>query len=502
MKKYYSTMAIAILLTLFSQQVLAQESTQPERSFVDVEAFTGVEVGNFFKVILSQGESSRVEIKAAAKDKENISFDVSNNVLIIKNKGIKEPDNFALYITLKELSFLKASGASFIKGSTAFKGDKLHIEGSGASEIELELRYSAITTEASGATNMTLKGWANELNANVSGAANFKAPYLEANTINVDASGASKAILFNAENFSSEVSGMATVVKGEEGLAGSEQEDYTTSGQDVKVVEDGNKTKVKIGNMDIEIIEGEETEVYVGNSKIKIDKDGNIDLGKKKRKKKKRSNFNGHFRGIDVGYNGMLFEKTDDLRYKRFHTGLALIPHKSLQVNLNLFEKSYNLIDNRFGVVTGVGLTWNNYVFADESVSFDESGEYYTTSETDPHALDVEYKKSEIEVFSGTIPLMLEFQTNKYNKKNSFHISAGAQFIYEFRVKSELDFIYKGNHSTSEREVNLRDNNDPYRFELVARVGWGRLNLFGTYSLNRLFANVVPFTVGITVWNW
>jgi hypothetical protein len=47
----------------------------------------------------------------------------------------------------------------------------------------------------------------------------------------------------------------------------------------------------------------------------------------------------------------------------------------------------------------------------------------------------------------------------------------------------------------------------PFKMDATARIGWGWINLFGTYSLTSLFKEdkypeLYPFTAGITLTGW
>jgi len=57
----------------------------------------------------------------------------------------------------------------------------------------------------------------------------------------------------------------------------------------------------------------------------------------------------------------------------------------------------------------------------------------------------------------------------------------------------------------------LKDHDDfflnPFRFDATLRIGWGLINLFGTYSVSTLFKKdkgpeLYPFSVGLTLAGW
>lgn len=48
---------------------------------------------------------------------------------------------------------------------------------------------------------------------------------------------------------------------------------------------------------------------------------------------------------------------------------------------------------------------------------------------------------------------------------------------------------------------------NPFKVDLMARIGWGKINLYGKYSLTELFKEgrgpeLTPFSFGICLVNW
>ena len=106
---------------------------------------------------------------------------------------------------------------------------------------------------------------------------------------------------------------------------------------------------------------------------------------------------------------------------------------------------------------------------------------------------------------------------------NSFHITLGA--IAGVRIGSYTKQVYNNKEET----YFLVDNSgnkvatfemdhytvldrgayhlNPFKIDAAFRIGWSHLNLFGTYSVTRMFQKnqgpeLYPFTVGITLLGW
>jgi hypothetical protein len=168
---------------------------------------------------------------------------------------------------------------------------------------------------------------------------------------------------------------------------------------------------------------------------------------------------------------------------------------RSTGVNLNFFEQNINLARQHLGLVTGLGLTWNNYRFANDNTILTHNGVFDGYLDTDPTK---NYEKSKLTVAYLKVPLMLEFQTNSKMKTNSFHIAGGV--VGDLRLWSHSKIKYNGSKSKDKDDFYL----NPFKLDAIAKIGWGYINLFGTYSFTSLIRTnkgpeVYPFEVGITL---
>jgi hypothetical protein len=168
---------------------------------------------------------------------------------------------------------------------------------------------------------------------------------------------------------------------------------------------------------------------------------------------------------------------------------------KSTAVSLNLFEQNINLVNQKLGLVTGLGLTWNNYRFSKKNTILTDDGSFGGKFDEDPTRT---YEKSKLVVTYLKVPLMLEFQTNGKMKANSFHIGAGV--VGGLRIGSHTKIVYDGNRSKDKGDFYI----NPFKADAIAKIGWGVINLYGTYSLTEMFRSnkgpeVYPFEIGISL---
>lgn len=241
-------------------------------------------------------------------------------------------------------------------------------------------------------------------------------------------------------------------------------------------------------------------------------------------RKKKNPKFNGHWGGFDLGINGYLtsdqrmdYSNIDGMNYNYLDLNMS----KSIKVGINFFEQNLSLSKNqKWGLVTGLGWEINNYRFADKVSLLSDSSVikgYYNDGVT--------VSKSKLVVNYLEVPLLLEFQTNKYRKSNSFHFTAGV--VLGLRVTSHTKRVFEELNkeyyltdpatgqqvlqtvSPGKKKAKTWDDFhlNPLKADATLRVGWGWINLFGTYSLTTLFKEnkgpeLYPFSIGLTLTSW
>ncbi|WP_163715292.1 outer membrane beta-barrel protein [Mangrovibacterium lignilyticum] len=254
-------------------------------------------------------------------------------------------------------------------------------------------------------------------------------------------------------------------------------------------------TTIRVGRRNIEIIEGK-TRTYVNMEKD--DDDGSCTWGKHKKK------FNGHWSGFDIGVNGLA--NTDYSLYKQPGNELPIgVPSEfmelrqaaSLEVNLNFVEYNISLKEDRVGIVSGLGLQWNNYKF-DNSITINKMDDGLI------HPLNIEennFKKSKLTASYLTLPIMLEFQIPVNDHSNSLFISGGMVGALNIGSHSKV----KNDHSKDKDHGSFNIN--PFKYSAIARIGLRDFSLYATYSFSTLFREdrgpeMFPFTIGISLINF
>jgi hypothetical protein len=486
-----------------------------------LSSFNAIDVGGAVNLMIQKGESQSVKIETDENLLDKITTEVSDEILKIGSKGIKNATKTNVYVTTTILKALNAHGAVDVTGESLFEADEFTIEGSGASSVKMALDVNYLKSTISGASDVTLSGRAKVHKISVSGAGSLKAKGLVTEEADYLVEGAGDAFLNVTKNLKGETKGAGDVKfigdPETNAITRTEKMDKDASVEWSEPYNDS--TKVKIGGLNIEVYEGDDSvKVVVGNHELYVDEDGNVSLSRCKKIK-----FNGHWAGFDLGLNGY-FMPDFKMSFPKETEYMDLRTTKSWAVHVNFYEQNIALSKNKkWGMVTGLGLNWNNYRFSMDTRLNSDSSELIGYVDK-----GISIRKSKLTALYFDIPLLFEFQTNSYMKKNSFHFATG--MVMGVRLSSHTKKYYDewnkdfevtlynpatdgyetAYTATSPDYAKAKDFDDfymnPFKWDATARIGWGFINLFATYSVNTLFKKdkgpeLYPWTVGITLVN-
>lgn len=516
LEKALSMGIILALTALLPLTTLAQDHNivLQERNLAP---FDGIDVGGAFTVILSQGNTQIVKVETDENLQSKVITEVENGELKISSKSMNNPGKLNVYVTVKQLHSLNISGAASVKGENKLTSDHLRIESSGAAKATLDVETTKLDTEVSGASDLKLSGSATEHTSELSGAGQLKALDLITSKSTLDISGAAEGRITAKDEINADVSGAGKLtyydepavkhinksgnydikLKGLENLGELKNLEGLDELTDLNVETrtNGDTVRVTIGNnKKIVVISGDSTEISLGNAKLTVDDDGNVKL-----KRNRKNHFNGHWAGFDLGVNGYL-TPDNDFNLNPGDDYLDLKMEKSINIKLNLFEQNFTIVRNHLGLVTGLGLEYNNYRFDDNVVINEtDAGVLFGYKDNDGTR---NYSKSKLVVDYLNVPLMIEYQTNKFSKPNSFHVSAG--MLVGLKIGSHTKMVY--NSGNKQKERNFTSLN-PFKYDATVRIGWGIVNLYADYSLGTMFKKdkgpeLYPFAMGITLGNW
>lgn len=234
-------------------------------------------------------------------------------------------------------------------------------------------------------------------------------------------------------------------------------------------------TIVRIGKKDMKVVE------HKGGTEILF--------GKDKNKKSKSDKFNGHWEGIEIGFNS--FDNVDYSGYsnKEF---MDLNQGKSLGINFNFYELNIGLAKSYVGLVSGLGLSFNDYRFENPNTIVKGN---FRTEPVELYYNDL--SKSKLSVSYLTVPMLLEFQIPVNQNEGRLYINAGV--IGGVKIGSHT----KVKHGDTKDKDRSGFNINSFKYDATFRVGYKDVGLFANYSLTPLFQSdkgpgLTPFTIGIS----
>lgn len=141
-----------------------------------------------------------------------------------------------------------------------------------------------------------------------------------------------------------------------------------------------------------------------------------------------KNKYEAHWAGIDMGFsmmtNGQFKTSFDNNPYWKND------PARSMTWNLNVLEHKFGITHEYFGITTGLGFSFTQVAFRDNYV-------LNSTPDTLFASIDsvVDYSKNKLKAAYLTVPLLLEFCTNK-NSDKSFYFAAGV--VAGVRIASKI----------------------------------------------------------------
>jgi hypothetical protein len=205
--------------------------------------------------------------------------------------------------------------------------------------------------------------------------------------------------------------------------------------------------------------------------------------------------FRGHLTGIEFGLSNYRYNNSmtlpDDISYMTLNTSC------SNAFNINFSQLSMGFSRN-IGIVTGIGLNWDNYRF-----------EYRNSITVGPDGLISEYvpdnpvpvKRSKFSALYLNVPAMLEIQIPA-GYPNHLNVAAGV--VGGLKLNAWTKVVFDDKDKT---RVKGDYNLNLLRAGFTARAGYRNFMIYGTYYFTPWFQdlrgpggyNLEPFEIGIAL---
>ena len=184
----------------------------------DVSNFHALSVSDAFVVEISVGNTESLEIEIEDEFKDDLVTEVRGGMLIIglddddwSRKKRRMKNSAKAYLTVKSLDKIRISGAVSLRTLDILKSDRMSIELSGASVVNIELETDQLDLQASGASVINMEGSAKDQTVKMSGSCIYRAYDLESETALIRVSGASNARVYASEDLDVRASGASSI---------------------------------------------------------------------------------------------------------------------------------------------------------------------------------------------------------------------------------------------------------------------------------------------------
>jgi hypothetical protein len=266
--------------------------------------------------------------------------------------------------------------------------------------------------------------------------------------------------------------------------------------KEISIIDKNGETDIKVKNRDKDGNEDNDEEVSEDISDDdNNDKDDEDWWDDNKWSNRNNRHFKGHWDAFQIGINSYLSpDKSTSLPSSMDF--MSLNTNKSININLNMFQQSFGLIGRSFGIVSGLGLEFTNYVFdGNNTIIKDDAG--IIVADIKPFKLD----KSKLTTTYLTVPLILEFQFPGERRANRLYINGGV--VGGLKLGSHTKIKYKENGDKQDEKDKNDFNLNSLRYGFTGRVGIKHLSIFGTYYPVALFEKnkgpeLYPFMIGFS----
>jgi hypothetical protein len=437
----------------------------------ELPPFTGIDIRSVAKVFIRQDSIQEVKI-VSGEFSGATETKVNNSTLNIDGAGS------TLYIAVPSLEKVEVSGRGSVIGQSAFTGKDLSIDIGGDGKVTLDVRYESLNASISGLGSIILSGAVTNANVRISGSGKVDAFDLKATNCNANISGLGKCNIDVTDNLNTNISGSGTVV-------------YKNPPKNLAQNVSG---LGRVLSTDAATIKRDTTHLTFGDSEVLIIS------GKDSLKARKKHDVKPIWGGLELGMNTYM-TRDNSISLPTGWNGFELREEKSVSVGLNLLQKDVQLGKSNFWFLTGLGVTWNNYRFANNVSLSNKDGRVTANFDT---TSAIKYQKSKLTSSYLTVPVLFEYFTSK-DKKKAFHFTAGA--MLGLRIGSHTKQKYELDGKTEKPKTYDNFYLNPFRYGARFAMGYGNFNLFADYYFSSLFKDnkgpeLYPVNVGITLVGW
>lgn len=176
------------------------------------DSFEKIEVSQGIDVILTQSKEYALTVEADDNLHNLLMTEVKDGTLKIYFKeNVGQRKESKVYLDMPSLSGINTNSGASVTGKNTFELDKLSLDASSGSEIEVRVQGQEIKATTSSGSDITLTGDCKSLFANSSSGSDIDAKGLTAQEVEADASSGADIDVFCTERFVASASSGASI---------------------------------------------------------------------------------------------------------------------------------------------------------------------------------------------------------------------------------------------------------------------------------------------------
>lgn len=178
-----------------------------------VSSFDAIKVSRGMNVYISQGNETKVVVKADENLLDDIRTEVENHTLKVTTKtNIRRATSKKVFVTVPEISAVTASAGSNVYSETVLHLPQLDVTSSAGSNIKLEVDTGNLNASASAGSNLKFEGKTKSFTGEASSGANIKAEKLTTADCDATASSGANVYITVNENLEAKASSGGNVI--------------------------------------------------------------------------------------------------------------------------------------------------------------------------------------------------------------------------------------------------------------------------------------------------
>jgi hypothetical protein len=169
--------------------------------------FRAVTAGAGIEVVIEQGGERTVTVEADDNLQEHIKTEVKDGTLVIESDArLNDSSTKRVTVRMPEIEKIESESGAVIRNKGTLIVNKLSLEASSGSSIDLVVDAKEITCESGSGSSLKVSGKADDLQADAGSGSNLNARGLAAQTVEAEASSGSTVIVNPLQDLSADAS--------------------------------------------------------------------------------------------------------------------------------------------------------------------------------------------------------------------------------------------------------------------------------------------------------